>query len=399
MIGVGDAAAHRASAVRSPSRPIDGLVWIHHGHVTSTNRADVAEASHPVLDTAQESVAACILQRMVGPDLDDLKICLSSSRGPTRSALARPSLASMRIVDEGPCAGRVTNAGMHHVRRPRSATRDAWRTHAIVPPGRVIPRSPNVAGHDPGARDSGSTAQDPTPLGHAPAVFAKDGSAIEEGMTALLADPACQPARPVHACLAHGCILMVISPQNPPLAAEGVTRKAGIPVLPDDRADRGAGEYARKIDVASTCAAHGSPSQTLRIMPSGRKLKPAFRGRRRGGREGESPLALAGETVGPEDDVCTVLPSDVWDGAGALGPGARGKIADDGGQGFVHAPGRPRRDRAIPHRPRRCPGVPRLTAMRPLVRDPRHRLWIPSIEPTPVRLGGDRITSAWRRGT
>ena len=179
VVGAGKAGASMALAVERawPDVSLEGVVITRYAHGAPTQRIRVVEAGHPVPDTAGESAAQEILQRVSELQPDDLLLVLISGGGssllslpvPDVSMTALKSVTSMLLASGAPIEEmNVVRKHLSRISGGRLAAAAAARGAQVV--ALIIS---DVTGDAPTDIASGPCAPDPTTYADAISVLSR----------------------------------------------------------------------------------------------------------------------------------------------------------------------------------------------------------------------------------
>lgn len=304
VVGAGKAAASMAAAVEAawPSTaPLSGTVITRYAHGLPLERITCIEAGHPVPDTAGESAAQGILDRVSALTPQDQLIVLISGGG--SSLLALPvdgvSMADLKSLTQSLLKSGAPITDMNIVRKHLSKIQGGLLGLASPAPvcGLVIS---DVVGDDPSAIASGPCSPDPSTYHDARAVLARwrvtppasVARYLERGAKGEIAET----PKPGDPRMAHITTHVIATARASLQAAAQVFQNAGVrPIILGDsvtgEARDVAGVYASWV---RELALFGSPALSLPVaLISGGECTVTVRGPGRGGRCSEFLLALA----------------------------------------------------------------------------------------------------------
>jgi glycerate 2-kinase len=297
VVGCGKAAASMAHAFEEAwPGPLEGLVVTRYGHAVPTTRIEVVEASHPVPDTAGETAARRILERVQGLTADDLVVCLISGGG---SALLPLPLSGITLEDKQSLNKALLRSGatigeMNCVRRHLSAIKGG-RLGAACHPARVVTLLiSDVPGDDPINIASGPTVPDPTTCEDAIAILDRYGIEAAPAVMEALTSGRGESIKPNDERLDRTEVRMIATPQMALEAAAAVAAKHGLPAYILGDAIEGEARDVGKVmaAIARQVAGKGQPFATPCVLLSGGETTVTVRGHGRGGRNVEFLLSL-----------------------------------------------------------------------------------------------------------
>lgn len=358
VIGAGKAAAAMAKAVEDHwDGSLSGLVVTRYGHGVRCRRIDVAEAGHPVPDSAGIAATAQMLSLLDGLTTDDLVICLLSGGGSALLAAPPPgvSLAEEQRLVKALLRCGASIAEMNCVRKHLSTVKGGRLAQTATPAQLVTLIISDVPGDDPSVIASGPTVADPTTRQQALAVLERYDLAFPGAVTRWLEHPASETPKP-GSLAAHPCRL-IATPQMAIEAAASVARKAGYTPVILGSAIEGEARVIAKMHagIARQIVHYRQPAEHPCILLSGGETTVTVAGSGRGGRNSEFLLALAVELDGApsvyalaadtdgidgtEDNAGAVIGPDILEQARALGISARHHLARNDGYSFFERTG------------------------------------------------------------
>jgi hydroxypyruvate reductase len=360
VIGAGKASAAMARAVETNwPGPLSGLVVTRTGYRVPCDRIEIAEASHPVPDSAGLAAAERMLALVRGLSADDTVLCLISGGG---SALLPLPLDGLTLADKQAVNRALLRSGasiheMNCVRRHLSAIKGG-RLAAACHPARVVNLLiSDVPGDDPIHIASGPTVPDPTTCADALAIVRRYGTAMPARALEILERGEGESVKADDPRMRAIDTRLVATPQRALEAAAAVARAAGVtPVILGDRIEGEAREVGKVLaGIALQVARAGQPAAPPCVLLSGGETTVTVRGNGRGGRNVEFLLALgialdghpgihalAGDTDGvdgQEEIAGAFLAPDTLARAWAAGIRPRERLADNDGHGFFEALG------------------------------------------------------------
>lgn len=324
VLAVGKAAAAMGAVVEAHYRAagvldrVAGQVTAPAGYAAALGEAAprhlaVVEGRHPTPDATSFAAAegALRLAASAGPT-DMLLVVFSGGASALWAAPAEGvSLAEKTALTRGLLKSGADIHEMNTVRRHLSRIKGG-RLAQATRAGRILTLAiSDVPGDDPATIGSGPTVPDPTTLADARAVLAKLapcmtglGLPVPAAVTAALADPANETAKPGDPAFARAEYRIVATPAAALAAAGDLARRAGYEVLA--LGDRVTGE-ARDVaaEHARLALEARAAGRRLAIL-SGGELAVTVRNRDgRGGRSQEYALALA-VAIGGHDGLSAI---------------------------------------------------------------------------------------------
>ncbi|MCP1334842.1 glycerate kinase [Hyphomicrobiales bacterium FT118] len=293
ILGAGKAAAAMAQAAEAAlGDEARGVVVTRTGYSLPTQRIEVLEAAHPVPDATSMAAADRLLAEAAGAAPGDMIVFLLS--GGASALLAAPArglgLADKQAVTRALLRSGATISEINTVRRHLSRIKGGRLAQACR--GRLLTLAiSDVPGDDPAAIASGPTVPDPTTLADARAVLARHGIDAPARVTAALADPANETAKPGDPAFARTQYRLIATPGDALEAAAEVLRRSGYAVeMLGDAIEGEAREVAR---AHARLAIEARAKGARRAILSGGELTVTIRGKGTGGPNREYALALA----------------------------------------------------------------------------------------------------------
>jgi hydroxypyruvate reductase len=312
VVGAGKAAASMAVAVERawPHVPLEGLVITRYAHGLPTRAIRVVEAGHPVPDTAGESAAREILERVRALGPGDLLLALISGGGSSLLSLPVPevSMDDLKRVTRDLLASGAPIEQMNVVRKHLSQIAGGRLAEAAMARGAHVLALiiSDVTGDAPTDIASGPCAPDPSTFADALAVLkrwsveppASVASWLQGGAQGAVPETP-KPGDPRFASVENRVIATAHGSLQ---AAADVLRRAGItPVILGDTVTGEAREvakvYAALVREIRAYAAPFTPPVAL-ISGGECTVTLALGSSGRGGRCSEFLLSLAVELEG-----------------------------------------------------------------------------------------------------
>jgi hydroxypyruvate reductase len=328
------------------SAPLEGLAITRYGHGLPTERIRVVEAGHPVPDSAGETAAAQILDKVRGLGENDLLLALLSGGGSSLLSLPAPGLkmAELKALTSQLLRSGAAIQEMNTVRKHLSAIQGGRLAAASRAPVLALIVS-DVTGDDPTHIASGPCAPDPTTCEDAREVLERFAISAQVPFSETP-----KPGDPVFARVEN----RVIATAHRSLEAAAATFLAnGItPVILGDTITGEASEVGKVMAaLVREIRSHGSPFRAPVALISGGECTVTIRGKGgRGGRCTEFLLSLGLELDGmrgvsaiaadmdgidgSEDNAGAVLFPDSLSRARAKGLSARSLLASNDAYGF-----------------------------------------------------------------
>ncbi len=360
VIGAGKASAAMARAVEDHwSGPLSGLVVTRYGYGVACQRIEIAEAAHPVPDSAGLQAAQRMLALVSGLTAEDLVLCLISGGGSSLLPLPLPglTLAMKQEVGRALLKSGATISEMNCVRRHLSAIKGG-RLAAASYPARVLTLLiSDVPGDLPMDIASGPTVADPTTCADALDIVRRYRIELPDAVREVLESGRGESLKPGDARLADGEVRMVATPQMALEAAAAVARQAGYAAHILGDALEGEARDVGKVlaGMALQVAKRKQPFATPCVLLSGGETTVTLRGSGKGGRNVECLLsmaralgghprihALAGDTDGvdgQEEIAGAVCGPDTLQRAFAQGINPAEALDNNNGHGFFGALG------------------------------------------------------------
>jgi hydroxypyruvate reductase len=354
VAAAGKAAASMAAALERAwpaSAPLEGLAITRYGHGLPTQRIRVVEAGHPVPDSAGETAAAQILDKVRALGEDDLLLALVSGGGSSLLSLPGPGLtmAELKALTSQLLRSGAPIQDMNTVRKHLSAIQGGRLAAASRAPVLALVIS-DVTGDDPTHIASGPCAPDPTTCDDAREVLKRYGIAAKAPFSETP-----KPGDPLFARVEN----RVIATAHRSLeAAAKVFEAQGVrPVILGDTITGEAAEVAKVMAaLVREIRIHGGPFRAPVALISGGECTVTIRGNEgHGGRCSEFLLSLAIELDGmpgvaaiaadtdgidgSEDNAGALLSVDSLARARALGRNAREDLSRNDSYGFFAALG------------------------------------------------------------
>ena len=281
VAAAGKAAASMAAAFEAAwPGPLEGLAVTRYGHGLALERIELAEAGHPLPDTAGLAAARRILAAAEALGPDDLLVFLASGGGSALLALPLPGVAfeEKQAVTSALLRSGASIHEINTVRKHLSAVKGGRLAAAARPARTVTLAISDVPGDDPAVIASGPTVSDPTTLADAARVLAAYAIAAPAGM----AETPKRLERTEFRLIATPRECLLAAADRPPAwllsdRIEGEAREAG-------RVMAGLALHAR---------AFGEPFRPPCLLLSGGETTVTVRGEGRGGRNLEFLLGLA----------------------------------------------------------------------------------------------------------
>lgn len=298
VLGAGKAAASMAAALEAAwTRPLEGLVVTRYGHGLPLKQIELAEASHPVPDTAGAEASARILALAESAGANDTVIFLAS--GGASALLSAPaagiSLDEKRALTSALLKSGATIHEMNAVRKHLSAVKGGRLAVAAAPARLLTLAISDVPGDDPDVIGSGPTVPDASTLADAKTVLAHYGIEPAPSIQARLNAPEAETPKPGDPAFERATFHMIATPQASLEAARDMAVEAGLaaPIL-SDRIEGEARDAAKVLGaLALASSATGDPFVSPTVLLSGGETTVTVRGTGRGGRNVEFLLALA----------------------------------------------------------------------------------------------------------
>ncbi len=336
VVGAGKAAGAMAQAVETlwpVEAPLSGLVITRYDHTPPrdarvTQRIEVAEARHPVPDSAGLLATERMLGCVRGLSADDLVIALISGGGSALLTLPAPGLTfdQKQRINQALLLSGANIGEMNCVRKHLSAIKGGRLGAACAPAPVVSLLISDVPGDDPAVIASGPTVPDPTHCADAVAILDRYRIKVPDSIRAALNSGALETPKPGDARFAGHHVRLIATPRLSLEAAAAVANAAGIRahILADDME----GE-AREIGKAHAAFArsilrHGTPLERPCVLLSGGETTVTVKGNAggRGGRAAEFALATALDLKGERGVYVLAADTDGIDGtennAGAI---------------------------------------------------------------------------------
>ena len=360
VIGAGKASAAMARALEDHwPRALSGLVVTRYGYAVPCERIEIVEASHPVPDTAGETVTRRIFQFVRGLTEDDLVLCLISGGG--SSLLTMPltglTLADKQSLNRALLASGASISEMNCVRRHLSAIKGG-RLAAACRPARVLNLLlSDVPGDDPVDIASGPTVPDASTCADALNILRRYSITVPPRALERLESGEGETLKADDPRLPEIETRFIATPQMALEAAAAVAREAGLtPYILGDSIEGEARDVAKTLaGISLQVARRGQPMSPPCVLLSGGETTVTVRGQGRGGRNVEFLLslgialngepgvhALAGDTDGvdgQEEIAGAFLTPDTLARAWARGLRAREFLDNNDGHGFFEALG------------------------------------------------------------
>jgi len=311
-----------------PSR-LAGAAVTRSGYARPTRVVPVAEAGHPIPDSASVAAAERALKLMQGATPDDLVLVLLSGGASANwiAPAAGLTLAEKQSVNRALLKSGATISEINVVRKHLSRIKGG-RLGKLAHPARVVTLAvSDVSGDDPAVIGSGPTVPDPTTLADARAVMARFRLDISESIGRALADPANETPKPQDPAFDRTSFRLVARPKEAFRAAEAAIRAQGYDCI--FLGDRIEGE-ACDVAAAQARLAKKLQAQGWRgVIVSGGELTVSIRGNGRGGPNQEYALALAQELCGTPGIAAVAGDTDGTDGGGGNPDDPAGAFVDD----------------------------------------------------------------------
>jgi glycerate 2-kinase len=317
VIAVGKAAASMAETVEDhwPGE-LSGLAITRYGHGLPCRRIEVAEAGHPLPDSAGSGAAKRVLALVHGLKADDLVLVLLSGGGSSLLTLPAPGLSLSEVREVN---GQLLRSGapineINCMRKHLSAITGGRLAVAAWPAEVRSFAISDVPGDDPAVIASGPTVGDPSTFAQALEIAERYSLDLPPAIRRHLEEAREETPKPGDPRLGRSRFELLASPASALEAAAAAAREAGIePVVlgaeVQGEARAVAAEHAalaRRLAAQLPGADEGGgvptpgPRTPLLIL-SGGETTVTVRGNGRGGRNTEYLLALglAVEAAGP----------------------------------------------------------------------------------------------------
>lgn len=319
VVGAGKASARMAQAVeQSWEGPLSGLVVTRYGHAAPCAQVQIAQAAHPVPDTASERAAHRILDLVSGLGTDDLVLALISGGGSALLTLPAPgiTLADKQGINTALLRSGAPIGTINLVRKHLSAIKGGRLAAAAFPAATVGLLISDVPGDDPALIASGPTVAEASTPAQALAALAAYGVPVPPAVRAHLeSTPGCPgPEDPRMARVTNH---VIATPQQSLQAAATVAHQAGItPVILSDSLEGEAHQVGIMLaSIARQVRRHDQPAPAPCVLLSGGETTVTVRGTGRGGRNVELLLSLALALRGAPHIYALACDTDGIDGA------------------------------------------------------------------------------------
>jgi hydroxypyruvate reductase len=319
---------HYLDALKWPADRLAGIAVTRHGYGRPTRILPVAEAGHPMPDTAGLAAAEKALELADRAGPDDLVLVLISGGAsanwiaPAQDlSLAEKQAATRALLACGAAIGEI-NTVRKHLSRIKGG-----RLAARARPARLVTLAiSDVPGDDPAVIGSGPTVPDPSTLADARAIVARHRLDLPAAVSKALADPANESPKPGDAAFAGAEYRIVARPLDAFRAVEAELSAEGFPCM--FLGDRLEGE-ARAVAAEHAAIALGLIREGRRaVVLSGGELTVTLRGEGRGGPNQEYALALALALSGAGDIAALAADTDGTDGGGGRADDPAGAFID-----------------------------------------------------------------------
>lgn len=348
----------RAVEIAKPDWPLEGLVVTRYGHSVPCERIHVAEAAHPVPDSAGVDAANRLLKLAESATADDLVVFLISGGASALLSLPGPgvTLQDKQATTKALLAAGADIAEINTVRRHLSGIKGGKLARAVAPARLLTLAISDVIGDDPAVIGSGPTVPDPTRLADARAVLERYSLTLPPAIRRCLQDDAFETAKPGDPAFDKTQYEMIATPMQSLEAALASAKAAGIDgEVISDRLDGEARTLGR--DHAQMVQAGGRLSDIAPpfVSLSGGETTVTITGSGKGGPNTEYLIALAialrghpcvwamacdtDGADGSEDNAGAIIGPDTLARAEALGLRPEDYLADNNAWSFFDALG------------------------------------------------------------
>ncbi|NEX61965.1 glycerate kinase type-2 family protein [Noviherbaspirillum galbum] len=360
VIGAGKASARMALAVeRYWTGSLEGLVVTRYGHGEPCEKIEIAEAGHPVPDSAGEACAKRMLGMLHGLTSDDLVIALISGGGSALLSLPADGLSSeeKRKINKALLLSGATIQEMNCVRSHLSQVKGGRLAMAAFPAKVVTLVVSDVPGDDPGVVASGPTIPNASAPADALAILDKYAIPVSDACRKILQSGSNQAPASIHAQLGQNTTKVIATAQQALDAATRAARNHGYtPLVLGNSIEGEARDIAlMHAAIARQIVEHKQPIERPCVILSGGETTVTVRGNGRGGRNAEFLLSLGIGLNGMPDVYAIACDTDGIDGtednagcllspnslarARAMGLSPRALLQDNDGYGFFRALG------------------------------------------------------------
>lgn len=332
VLGAGKAAgamAHALEAAWPADAPLSGLVVTRYGHTppqpaSVPSRIEIAEAAHPVPDSAGQAAATRMLALAKGLTADDLVLCLISGGG---SALLTLPAEGLTLADKQRINQQLlaSGAGIHEMNtlRKHLSRIKGGRLAAACAPAPVITLAiSDVPGDDLAVIASGPTVGDASTCAEALAIAQRYGVDLPPSIVDALQSGALETPKPTHPLFSQHRAHTIATPMQSLQAAAEAARAHGLAAhILSDEVEGESHDIGRMHGALARAAAQDQGAfQPPCVLLSGGETtvtlgQPAANERTgRGGRAGEFCLGLAQTLSGQPNVWALAADTDGIDG-------------------------------------------------------------------------------------
>jgi glycerate 2-kinase len=315
VVGAGKAAARMAQALEAAwDGPLEGLCVTRYGHGAPTRFIEIAEAAHPVPDSAGEAGARRLLAMLEGLCADDLVIALISGGGSALLPVPPPglTLADEQALNEALLSSGMPIHDMNCVRKHFSLVKGG-RLAAAAHPARVVTFVvSDIPGDNPALVASGPTLADARGQAEALAALARHDVRLSPRAQSWITSAQARAPMPDDARFARNEVHLIASAGLSLAAAAQAARDFGLATHVLSDAVEGEAHVAG--------ARHGALAMRAKgpcVLLSGGETTVTIHGAHgRGGRNSEFMLGLALEIAGQSHIHALAADTDGMDGSG-----------------------------------------------------------------------------------
>ena len=299
VVGAGKAACQMVSVLEAFwPKTLEGLVIVPYGYTKKqSSKIRIAEAGHPIPDSAGNSATHQILELVSGASEDDLVICLISGGSSSLLSLPCPGVTADEKAQIHTsllkCGADISE--INCVRRHLSAVKDGRLAVAASPAQVLTFLISDVPGDDPSIIGSGPTIPDGTKFEDAASVLVKYGIDKPEAAISQLNEGKITPPDPKAPCFARQSYQVLATPQMALEAAAELAKERGInPLILGNAIEGEAREVAKVMaGIAKQVRTFNQPVASPAVLLSGGETTVTVNGEGVGGRNSEFQLALA----------------------------------------------------------------------------------------------------------